>query len=248
MNRLRADDTILIVEDDMAMGSLLERLVLNMGFRTSLVLTGEDAVILVTSKEPAAIVLDVRLPGMDGCEVARELRRSAVRSAIVMVTVATNAEEEIAGLDAGADDYIAKPFHNDVLRARLLAAIRHRRSAGVVPRLEYADVSLDLVSRRAEAHGHALSLSPLEFQLLRLFLERAEEVVTRSDLAASAWGDCPDLNTKKYHAGIHRLRERLSAARCRVAIETVHGRGYVLTRARSSLRHSDVDGSGESPA
>jgi DNA-binding response OmpR family regulator len=142
-----------------------------------------------------------------------------------MVTAHITPADEVAGFDAGVDEYIRKPFDTEVFKARIAHAVRCRRS----PRLQLNELTLDLTARRAEINGHGLPLTPLEFQVLRVLVEQAGQIVSLPDLALFAWGDSELRASNTYYVTLQRLRRKLMDHGCSATIRSVRGGGYLLT-------------------
>jgi len=187
---------------------------------------GEDAVWMAGSTEYDAIVLDVMLPGIDGFEVCRRLRADDVRSPVLMLTARDAVDDRVRGLDTGADDYLVKPFSFAELCARLRALVR-RGPVERAPVLVVGDLSLDPATRQVRRAGAEIRLSAREFQLLRFFIERRGEVVTREQLLDGVWGyeNMPFTRTVDMH--IAKLRKKIEDTPDDPHfIVTVHRMGY----------------------
>ena len=185
--------------------------------------TGEEAVTRATATEYDVILLDVMLPGHDGFEVCRRLRADEVWSPTLMLTALDDVHDRIRGLDAGADDYLAKPFSFDELLARMRALIRR----GAPPRptlLAAGDLRLDPAARRVWRDGDELLLTPREFAMLELFMRRPGEVLSRFELLEHVWDNSYENRSNVIEVYVGYLREKLD----REAIETVRGVGYRL--------------------
>jgi len=189
--------------------------------------TGEKALELGTDVHYDAILLDVRLPGMSGIEVCRELRQRGIESPVLVLTARGLTEQKVEGLDAGADDYLTKPFVLAELLARVRALVRRGFHSGNA-KLSYADLSLDRHRRRAMRGHELIPLTSKEFALLELFLLRAPELVTRSEIVEHVW-DCHfDSETNLVEVYINRLRKKLEPAQSVKLLHTVRGVGYRL--------------------
>jgi DNA-binding response OmpR family regulator len=219
---------ILLVEDDRKLGRLVERMLAEDRHVVEWVEDGETALeYLAVNRELDAVVLDLGLPGMSGLDVARRLRTDGSRVPILVLTARDAVEDRVAGLDAGADDYLVKPFAYAELAARLRAIARRRGEAGrSSPLLAVGPISLDEVTRTAAVGGRPVSLSARELALLECLLRHPDAVMSRDQLLDAAWpmGVAVTLNTVE--AYIHHLREKLGDAGSR--IETVRGIGYRL--------------------
>jgi two-component system response regulator MprA len=177
--------------------------------------------------EPDAIVLDVLMPRLDGLEVARRLRRAGNRTPILMLTARDQVEDRVAGLDAGADDYVVKPFALEELLARLRALLRRTgESAGEV--LRFADLELEPNTREVRRDGRAIELTRTEFSLLELFLRNPRQVLTRSVIFERVWGYDFGFGSNSLDVYIGYLRRKTEAGGEPRLIQTVRGVGYAL--------------------
>lgn len=218
---------VLVAEDDAGLRSVLERGLRRHGYAVDAAERGDDALHMLRVNEYAVVVLDWRLPGMDGIEVLRSARRLGVRTPILMLTALDTHGDRIAGLDGGADDYMVKPFHFGELLARLRALLR-RPAGGDGPLLGRGRLTLDPATREVRAADRPLSLTPREFAMLELLLRRSPAVVSRESLASQVWeDDAVGWNTIEVH--IARLRAKLVHAG--VGVVAVRGIGYRLVDA-----------------
>ena len=217
---------ILVVDDEPAVRDALRRALALEGYDVDLAADGEEA-LRAAARAPDAIVLDVLMPPPDGLEVARRLRRSGSRVPILMVTARDDVEDRVAGLDAGADDYLVKPFALEELHARLRALLRRAtgRNGGV---LRFADLMLDPDTRDVARAGRAIELTRTEFSLLELFMLNPRQVLTRAVIFERIWGYDfgPSSNSLEVYVGY--LRRKTEAGGEPRLIHTVRGVGYVL--------------------
>ena len=218
---------ILVVEDERRVGSLVSRALKENGYEVDLVDTGEKVVELLMQNPYDGILLDVRLPGLNGIQVCRELRAARIDTPVLMLTARTLVEQRVEGLDAGADDYLTKPFAVSELLARLRALVRRRTNAGGRV-LRYADVELDRHQRRVTRAGRVISLTAKEFALLEFLLSRAPDVVSRNEIIEHVWDMQFDPGTNLVEVYINRLRQKISTGSDAKIIQTVHGVGYCL--------------------
>jgi two-component system, OmpR family, response regulator len=220
---------VLVVEDDERLGRALRRLLEDDRHVVDIAPDGETALELAgTGDAVDVIVLDVGLPDISGLEVARRLRARRRDVAILMLTARDTVGDRVAGLDAGADDYLVKPFAFEELSARLRALAR-RREAGPrrpEPRLVSGPISLDEMLRRVLVDGSPIDLSPREFALLECFLRHPGQALTRDQLLDQAWPLGVAVTPNAVDAYVHYLRSKLGTAGAR--IETVRGIGYRL--------------------
>jgi two-component system response regulator MprA len=217
--------TILVVDDDPKILSVLGRGLRFEGYNVQLAADGPEALRSARVEPPDLVVLDIMLPGMDGLEVCRRLRRG-IDVPILMLTARDAVTDRIAGLDSGADDYLIKPFDFDELLARIRALLRRSQSAGEGA-LAFADLRLDTRTREAYRNGRRVELTTREYELLLLFLRHPRQVLTREQILDYVWGDTGvDSNAIEVH--IARLRDKLEAAGEERLIQTVRGAGYAL--------------------
>jgi DNA-binding response OmpR family regulator len=218
---------ILLVEDERKVASFIARALRENTYAVDVAETGEKALEMGTDVHYDAILLDVRLPGMSGLEVCRELRQRGIESPVLVLTARGLTEQKVEGLDAGADDYLTKPFVLAELLARVRALVRRGFHSGNA-KLSYADLSLDRHRRRATLGREVIPLTSKEFALLELFLLRAPELVTRSEIVEHVW-DCHfDSETNLVEVYINRLRKKLEEGQSVKMIHTVRGVGYRL--------------------
>ncbi len=216
---------VLVVEDDLKMASLLRRGLLEEGLAADVARTGDDALWMAEATEYDAIVLDVMLPGADGFEVCRRLRESGRWSPVLMLTARDAVEDRVAGLDAGADDYLTKPFSFAELLARLRALAR--RAPFERPTvLEAGDLRLDPAMRRAWRGDVEISLSAKEFALLETFMRRPGEVLSRYQLLEHCWDYGYENRSNVVDVYVRYLREKIDRPFGHKSLETVRGAGY----------------------
>jgi two-component system OmpR family response regulator len=218
---------VLVVEDEPKMAALLLRGLAEEGHSADVVTTGEDALWMGDAHEYDAVVLDVMLPGIDGFETCRMLRERGSWAPVLMLTARNSIEDRVAGLDVGADDYLAKPFSFDELLARLRAL--HRRGGTVRPSvIEVGPLSLDPATRELRRDGTLIPLSAKEFALLEALMRHAGEVLSRFQLLERAWDREYDNRSNVVDVYISYLRDKIDRPFGTHAIETVRGVGYRL--------------------
>jgi two-component system response regulator MprA len=217
---------VLVVDDDEAVRISIHRALLRDGYDVSLAADGHSAIAQVTAARPDVIVLDVLMPEPNGLEVCRTLRARQDQTPILMLTARDLVDDRVAGLDAGADDYLAKPFDLKELRARLRALLR--RSGAAVETLEFADIRLDPVACRASRAGRPLNLTKTELALLELFLRNPGRVLSHVIILESVWGYDFGSNSNALWVYMSYLRNKLEADGGARVIQTVRGLGYVL--------------------
>ncbi len=218
---------VLVVEDHPPMAELLEQRLREEGFAVDLVTTGEDGTWMATENEYDAIVLDVGLPDVDGFEVCRRLREHARWAPVLMLTARDAVRDRVSGLDAGADDYVIKPFSFAELLARLRALVR--RGPGERPALlRIGDLTLDPAVREVHRGQAAIDLTPKEFALLEHLMRHPGEVLTRTRLIEHVWDFAFQGDSNVVDVHVRLLREKIDRPFGRRSIETVRGVGYRL--------------------
>ncbi len=218
---------VLIVEDEIKMAGLIRRGLMGEGMAADVATRGEDALWMAGSTPYDAVVLDVMLPGIDGFETCRRLRKDGVWIPVLMLTARDAIEDRVAGLDGGADDYLTKPFSFAELGARLRALVRR----GPVERpsvLLVGDLELDPATRRVQRAGEDISLSTKEFALLQTFMRRPGEVLDRLALLEHAWDYEYENRSNVVDVYVRYLREKIDRPFGVQSLETVRGAGYRL--------------------
>jgi DNA-binding response OmpR family regulator len=219
---------VLILEDNARVARFLAQIFKEGGYVVDLCDQGADAVTQATANHYDVVVLDWMVPDIDGVTVCRALRRGGVTTPILMLTARGATSERVTGLDAGADDYMTKPFEIDELLARVRALVRRASEGG---RLRCGDLDIDRVGHRATLRGQPLSLSARELALLIVLATKPDQVVTRTQLMDHVWSASFDSGSNIIDVHMSRLREKLGAHRW--MIETVRGKGYRLRTGRS---------------
>jgi two-component system, OmpR family, response regulator len=220
---------VLVVEDELKMAGLIRRGLVEEGHAADVASSGEDAVWMAQAHSYDAIVLDVMLPRQSGFETCRQLRNEGVWAPVLMLTARDAVEDRVAGLDAGADDYLAKPFSF----AELLARLRALGRRGGVERpasLQVGDLRLDPAERRAWRGRQEITLSPKEFALLETFMRRPGQVLSRLQLLEHAWDFAYENRSNIIDVYVRYLREKIDRPFGLQSIETVRGAGYRLRR------------------
>jgi two-component system response regulator MprA len=219
---------VLVVEDDQAVRDAVARALRYEGYDVRTAVDGNDALAHVTDDDPDVIVLDVLMPGTDGLEVCRRLRQQGDLRPVLMLTARHEVTDRVAGLDAGADDYLVKPFALDELLARLRALLRRTSVTGGSQLVTYEDLSLDPQRRQAWRGTRELGLTKTEFDLLELLLVNANIVVTRDTIYERIWGYEFETSSKSLDVYIGYLRRKTEAEGEPRMIRTVRGVGYTL--------------------
>lgn len=218
---------ILVIEDDPTIGKNLLKGFTEAGHRCELVQDGDAGAAAALQQQADAIVLDLMLPGRSGQEVLKDIRRNGVMCPVVILTAMDDLNDRVACLNAGADDYLAKPFEFAELLARVNAVVR-RTQTRPAPLLKVGELNLDLTTRRVTCLGKDVDLTPIEFSLLELLMRYAGQVVTRKMLCEHVWGFNWDGTTNVIEVHINRLRGKLDRGREESLIKTVRGRGYAV--------------------
>ena len=223
---------VLVVEDEVRMAGVLQRALKEEGHAVDVAGDGPQGLWLATENQYAAIVLDVMLPGLDGFELCRRLRESGAWVPVLMLTARDGVTDRVRGLDAGADDYLVKPFSLMELAARLRALAR-RDGRVRTPVLVEGDLRLDPAAKRAWRAGTELHLSPKEYSLLEFFLRHPGQVLTRSQLIEAVWDFAYDGGSNVVDQYVNYLRRKIDGPFGRRDLETVRGMGYRLRQAGS---------------
>ncbi len=218
---------ILVVDDDLAVCRSIDRALRLEGYEVDTVSTGGEALEALVLNPPDALVLDLQLPDIDGLAVCRRIREAGDDTPILMLTARHGIDDRVQGLDAGADDYLVKPFALEELLARLRALLR-RRFEGEGGVLRFGELALDLASREAHRGERAFVLTRIEFDLLELFLRHPRQVLTREVLLNRVWGFDFDSGTNSLAVYVGYLRRKTEAGGEPRCIHTVRGVGYVL--------------------
>jgi len=226
---------VLIVEDEPAIAELIAVNLRHNGLQPIWAEDGDSAQREIDAVLPDVILLDWMLPGQSGLALARKWRADGRTKAvpIIMLTARGDEPDKVAGLDAGADDYITKPFSTQELLARIRAVLRRRAPEQVNDSVAQGDLVLDAGTHRVTYQGRALKIGPTEFKLLHFFMKHAERVHSRAQLLDKVWGDHVFIEERTVDVHVKRLREALGAAG--VMVETVRGAGYRFTSQPPAL-------------
>ncbi len=224
---------LLVVDDEASVRDALALVLDLSGFEVATAADGREAIRTLAVDSPDVVILDVLMPGLDGLEVCRRMRAVGDRTPVLMLTARTEVSERVAGLEAGADDYLAKPFAREELIARLRALLRRTGWEGDERLLRFADLELDPAAHEVRRGGRLLELTRTEFLLLELLMRHPRQVLTRASIFDCVWGYDfgPASNSLEVYIGY--LRRKTEAAGESRVVHTVRGVGYVL---RSSLR------------
>jgi two-component system response regulator QseB len=216
---------IVLIEDDVQLGAAIQRALERLAYTVSWLRDGREALNAMRDQTADLVLLDLGLPGMDGLDVLVEARRSHVKTPVIVMTARDALEARIRGLDAGADDYLIKPFHLDELGARIRSLTR--RAQGLAAnRIEAGALSLDLGTSDVTFRGERIELTRREFSLLQILMERAGRLVRRESLENSLYGIDNIVGSSALEVLVHTLRRKLSFD----TIQTVRGFGYMIPR------------------
>ncbi|HTM54283.1 MAG TPA: response regulator transcription factor [Pirellulales bacterium] len=218
---------LLVIEDDPLIGKALRKGFSESGHNCIWVKEGLRGSELASGQQFDAIVLDLMLPGRSGLEVLTEMRASGIRTPVIVLTALGAVDDRVAGLNAGADDYVVKPFALVELMARIEAVCRRTLSRPAAV-MQAGQLTLDLAVRRVTREGHEIELTPTEFSLLELLMRHAGNVVTRRMLCEHLWETDWEGTTNVIEVHINRLRGKLDKGFDESVIQTVRGRGYAL--------------------
>lgn len=228
---------ILVVEDERAIAELIAINLRHAGHEVSIATDAEQAAAEVNAVLPDLVVLDWMLPGQSGLVLARRWRADARTQSlpIIMLTARGEESDKIAGLDAGADDYMAKPFSTQELMARIRAVLRRKAPQALEEAVAVGGLTLDPATRRVTTAERELRLGPTEFKLLHFLMTHPERVHSRKQLLDRVWGDHVFIEERTVDVHVKRLRDALAPAQCASMIETVRGVGYRFVRPSGSL-------------
>ena len=219
---------ILVVEDERRLAQVVRRVLEEEGHTVDTAYDGEEGLQMALEGSHDVVVLDVMLPEIDGIEVCRSLRRSKVDTPVLLLTALDSVHDRVRGLDAGADDYLPKPFAFQELLARLRALGRRKVQAREPAQLQAGDLLLDLRRRRAERAGRTIELSPKEFSLLEFLMRNEGRVVTRTQILDHLWGYDYATDSNLVDVYVSYVRRKVDRKHERKLIRTVRGIGYAL--------------------
>ena len=223
-----AEFLVVVAEDDPSVRNAVERVLELEGYQVKTANDGNAALDLVVSSKPHAVVMDVMMPFADGLTVTRELRHRGNRTPVLLLTARHEVGDRVAGLDAGADDYLVKPFAVDELLARVRALLRRYESPTSAAVMSIGDLSMDVNKREVKRGGKVLDLTKTEFDLLHILLEQQDIVLSREYLYEHIWGFNFETNSKSLDVYIGYLRRKLDDSGDEKLLHTVRGVGYVM--------------------
>ena len=227
---------ILVVEDEPAIAELISINLRHAGFEVTIAGDAEQAQVAVDGALPNLVVLDWMLPGQSGHALARAWRAQARTRELPIIMLTARAEEadKVAGLDAGADDYLVKPFSANELLARIRAVLRRRSPESLDSAVTVGALTIDPATRRVTSQGREIKVGATEFRLLHFLMTHPERVHSRAQLLDRVWGDHVFIEERTVDVHVKRLRESLSGVSCQHMIETVRGAGYRMTSAQAT--------------
>ena len=224
--------TILVVEDSRDVLALIERMLTSNGFAVQRAYDGESAIAVALDTEPHLVILDIGLPKRSGLDVAAELRKRGFRAPVLMLTARDTVSDKITGLDAGADDYLAKPFDTDELLARVKALLRRSVLRADDALLRVSDLSLDPLARQVKRGTREIALTQKEYALLEYLMKNADRTLSREQITEHVWNQDAEPSTNIVDVYINYLRRKIDIDGVPPLLHTVRGQGYVL-RAHS---------------
>ena len=222
---------LLVIEDQRKMASFIKKGLSETGYSVDLAETGSAGESLASENEYDLIILDVMLPDQSGLDTARHLRQEGYAGPILMLTALSSTKDKVNGLDAGADDYLTKPFAFDELAARVRALLRRQSSSAQSSNFDFGDLDMDLVSRKVTRSGSDLTLTPKEFSLLEYFLRNPNRPLSRTTISEHVWDVHFDSDSNVVDVYVNMLRKKVDAPFGNKLIHTVVGVGYVLKQA-----------------
>ena len=221
---------VLVIEDDVKIAEFISKGLKSEGFAIDHVQTGLDGLDMATGQSYDALVVDIMLPELDGITLIKRIRQKNNNTPIIILSARDRVDDRVAGLQAGADDYLTKPFAFSELLARIQALIRRAGNVTDPTSLIYQDLSMDLIKRQVHRGDTAIDLQPLEFSLLEYLLRNRERVVSKTMIMEHVWDYNFDPMTNVVEARICRLRDKIDKGYDPKLIHTVRGAGYVLKK------------------
>ena len=219
---------ILVVEDEIKLANAVRRALQLQKYAVDIAYDGQSGLDLAVGESFDLIILDVMLPGIDGMEICRRIRREGIKTPVLMLTAKGRISDKITGLDTGADDYMVKPFSFEELFARIRALFR-RSVQSPDPLLQVKDLTLDPVSFKVERSGKSIKLSSREFSILEYLIRRKNTVVTRDQILSHVWDYDSDVLPGTVEVHIKHLRDKLDTSFTVPLIKTIRGFGYEIT-------------------
>ena len=226
-----AEFLVVVAEDDPSVRNAIERVLSLEGYQVKTATDGNTALELIASAKPHAVVMDVMMPFADGLTVTRELRQRGNRTPVLLLTARHEVGDRVAGLDAGADDYLVKPFAVDELLARVRALLRRYESPASAAVMSMGDLTMDVNKREVKRGSKVLELTKTEFDLLHILLEQRDIVLTREYLYEHIWGYNFETNSKSLDVYIGYLRRKTEENNESRIVYTIRGVGYTVKTA-----------------
>jgi len=228
MPALEATPTILVVEDNRDVLAVIAHTLTAHGYAVTRAYDGEMGLATALDTSPALVILDIGLPKRSGLDVAAELRKRGFRAPVLMLTARDSVSDKVTGLDAGADDYLAKPFDTEELIARVKALLRRATLRADDAKLRFSDLVLDPLTRQVRRGNRDIALTQREFSLLEYLVRNAGREVTRDQITEHVWGQDAEPSTNVVDVYVNYLRKKLDADGSPPLLHTVRGVGYVL--------------------
>ncbi|MBA3599191.1 MAG: phosphate regulon transcriptional regulator PhoB [Methylibium sp.] len=228
---------VLVVEDEAAIAELISLNLRHAGYEVRVAATADEAQAEIDRVLPDLVILDWMLPGQSGLAMAKRWRAESRTKElpVIMLTARADEGDKVAGLDAGADDYLTKPFSTHELMARIRAVLRRKAPEALDSAVEVGSLRLDPSTRRVGRGDLEVKIGPTEFRLLHFFMTHPERVHSRAQLLDRVWGDHVFIEERTVDVHVKRLREALAPVACSAMIETVRGAGYRLTQQVAAL-------------
>jgi DNA-binding response OmpR family regulator len=220
---------ILIVEDDATIARSIELELRHVGYEVKRVGDGALALDSIRHAEPDLVILDLMLPGLDGLEVARRMRQAEHRFPILMLTALAETRDVVSGFDAGADDYLRKPFETSELLARIRALLKRAESKVPTPQYRASGIEIDPAARSVRANGSQIELTAKEYELLEFLILNAGRVISRDEILEQVWGGQQSADSNVIEVFVHHLRSKIGDQDNKI-IQTVRGVGYFFAR------------------
>ncbi len=218
---------ILIIEDEKKIADFIKRGLKEEGYAADTAYDGQQGHFLATTQDYDLIILDLMLPGIDGLSLCKKLREDKVFSPIIILTAKDSIKDKVSGLDAGADDYLTKPFAFEELLARMRAILR-KKDMQAATRLQTADLVLDLITHKVFRAGKEIILTGKEYALLEYFMRNAGAIITRTMISEHVWDINFDTTTNVIDVYVNYLRKKIDQGYKRKLLSTIRGRGYML--------------------
>jgi two-component system, OmpR family, copper resistance phosphate regulon response regulator CusR len=224
---------VLVVEDDHKVARFIQKGLLAEGFDVEVASNGLDGLRLATERDYDVISADVMMPGLDGVSLAENLRSKSIRTPLLLLTARDTLSDKLTGFEAGADDYLVKPFAFEELIARLRALARRKEVSTPVTEYKYADLHMDLRTREVSRSGRSIELTQKEFALLEHFMSHPETVFSRQKIGEAVWKEQFDRGSNVVDVYMMYLRKKIDGEHAEKLLHTVRGAGYILRKAKT---------------